>query len=151
MNTQMGSALPREKLDRNNFASWEYKMHQYFVGQGYWSNIEGAQGNRPEPMTPECSKWEQATSRVIYCLMTCVHEHMRGNIHEAKTPKEAWENLRKIFAANTITRKLKLRQELNNIQQRDMSITSYTLKNKEICDSLGSISVNVGDNEMTQI
>ena len=32
MNTQMGSALPSEKLDRNNFASWEYKMHQYLVG-----------------------------------------------------------------------------------------------------------------------
>ena len=31
MNTQMGSALPREKLDRNNFASWEYKMYQYLV------------------------------------------------------------------------------------------------------------------------
>ena len=26
MNTQMGSTLPSEKLNRNNFASWEYKM-----------------------------------------------------------------------------------------------------------------------------
>ena len=34
--------LPSEKLDRNNFASWEYKMHQYLVGQGYWSYIKGA-------------------------------------------------------------------------------------------------------------
>ena len=31
INTQMGSALPNEKLDLNNFASWEYKMHQYLV------------------------------------------------------------------------------------------------------------------------
>ena len=46
MNTQMGSALPSEKLDRNNFASWEYKMHQYLVGQGYWGYIKGAQENR---------------------------------------------------------------------------------------------------------
>ena len=42
MNTQMGSTLPTEKLDLNNFASWEYKMHQYLVEQGYWSYIEGA-------------------------------------------------------------------------------------------------------------
>ena len=66
-------------------------------------------------------------------------------------PKEAWENLKKIFSTNTTTRKLQLRQELNNIQQRDMSITSYTLKIKELCDSLGSISVNVDDEEMVQI
>mgnify|MGYP000721700421 CR=1 FL=1 len=32
-----------------------------------------------------------------------------------------------------------------------MSITSYTLKIKELCDSLGSISVNVDDDEMVQI
>ena len=76
---------------------------------------------------------------------------MLGYIREAKTPKEAWENLRKIFAANTTARRLQLRQELNNIQQRDMSIMAYTLKIKELCDSFGSISVNIDDDEMVQI
>ena len=85
MNTQMGSALPNEKLDRNNFAFWEYKMHQY------------------------------------------------------------------LFAANTTARRLQHRQELNNIQQRDMSITTYTLKIKELCGSLSSIRVNIDDDEMVQI
>ena len=56
---------------------------------------------------------------------------------------EAEENLR----SNTTARKLQLRQELNNIQQRDTSITSYTLKIKELCDALGSID----DSEMVQI
>ena len=87
----------------------------------------------------------------MYCLATCVHDHMLGYIRETKTPKEAWENLRKIFTANTTARSLQLRKELNNIQQRDMSITSYTLKIKELCDSLGSISVNVDDDDMVQI
>ena len=32
-----------------------------------------------------------------------------------------------------------------------MSITRYTLKIKELCDSLGSISGNVDDDEMVQI
>ena len=62
---------------------------------------------------------------------------MLGYIREAKKMKEAWGNLRKIFAVNTTTRKLQLHQELNNIQQRDKSITSYTLKIKELCDGLG--------------
>ena len=72
---------------------------------------------------------------------------MLGYIREEKTPKEGLENLKKIFAANTTTRKLQLRQELNNIQLRDMSITSYTLKIKELCYALGSID----DSEMVQI
>ena len=101
MNTQMGSALPSEKLDRNNLASWEYKMHQHLVGQGYWSYIKKAHENQPGPTAPEYATWEQAASCVMYCLATCVHDHMLGYIREAKTPKEAWENLSKIFAANT--------------------------------------------------
>ena len=62
MNTQMGSALPSEKLDRNNFASWEYNMHQYLVGQGYWGYIKGAQENRPDPKDVDYGTWEQAAS-----------------------------------------------------------------------------------------
>ena len=76
---------------------------------------------------------------------------MLGYIRDSKTPNEAWEKLKKIFAANTSARKLQLRQELNNIQQRDMSITSYTLKIKELCDALGSIDVIIDDSEMVQI
>ena len=100
MNTQMGSSLPREKLDWSNFSSWEYKMNQYLVGQGYWSYINDAQENRPDPKNADYSTWEQATSRVMYCLATCVHDHMLSHIQDAKMPKEAWENIKKIFSAN---------------------------------------------------
>ena len=116
MNTQMVSGLPSQKLDRNNFASWEYTMHQYLVRQGYWSYIKGAHEDQPVVTAPEYATWEQAASRVMYCLATCVHNHMLGYICKAKTPKEAWENLRKIFAANTTARRLQLCQELSNIQ-----------------------------------
>ena len=97
----MGSALPSEKLDRNNFASWE-------LGQGYWSYIEGIHIDRPIKTALGYATWEQAASHVMYCLATCVHDHMLGYIREAKSPKEVWENLRKIFAVNTTARKLQL-------------------------------------------
>ena len=73
----------------------------------------------------------------MYYLASCIYDNMLGYIQEAKMPKEAW--------GNKTTHKLQLRQELNNIQQRDMSIASYTLKIKELSDSLGSINVNIND------
>ena len=76
---------------------------------------------------------------------------MLGYIRVAKMPNEAWENLHKIFTAHTTARRLQLHQELNNIQQRDMSIATYILKIKELCDSLGSIGVNIDNDEMVQI
>ena len=136
----MASSLPTKKLDRSNYASWSYKMHQYLLGHGYWSFVEGTNEVAPETGHKDFPVWEQGTSRVLYCLASCVHNQMLGYIRDAKTPKEAWENLRKIFAASTTTCKLQLRQELNNIQQRDMS-----------CDALGSINVMVDEEEMVQI
>ena len=59
--------------------------------------------------------WEQGTSRVLYYLVSYVHNQMLSYIRDAKSPKESWENLKKIFAASTSTRKLQLWQELNNI------------------------------------
>ena len=87
MNTQMGSALTTEKLNRSKFASWEYNMHQYLVSQGYWGYIEGTQENKPNPAHVDYQTWEQATSRVLYRLTSYVHDHMLGYIREAKTPK----------------------------------------------------------------
>ena len=76
---------------------------------------------------------------------------MLSHIRDAKTPKEAWENLNKIFVANTMAHKLQLRQELNNIQQKDMSVLDYTAKIKSIYDSLGSININLDKDEMVQV
>ena len=39
----MASSLPIENLDRTNLASWSYKMHQYLLGHGYWSYVDGEQ------------------------------------------------------------------------------------------------------------
>ena len=41
--------MRREKLDRNNYASWEYKMHQYLLEHGYWIYVDGANNEAPEP------------------------------------------------------------------------------------------------------
>ena len=48
----MGSTLPTKKMDKHNYASWEYKMHQYLAGQGYWSYIEGAEEIAPDLIVP---------------------------------------------------------------------------------------------------
>ena len=80
MNTQMGSSLPTEKLNRSNYSSLEYKMNQYLVGQGYWIYITDALENKPDITNANYPTWEQGASRVMYCLATCVHDHMLSHI-----------------------------------------------------------------------
>jgi hypothetical protein len=151
MDKGVGSFLPTEKLDRTNYASWSYKMHQYLLGHGYYSYIDGANDTTPDPTDASFPAWGKSASRVLYCFASCVDEQVLCYIRDAGTPKAAWENLKKIFAASTTAKKLQLRQELSNLRQCDLSVADYTLKINKICDSLASIDVNIDESEKVQI
>ena len=75
-------------------------------------------------------------------------DQLLSYIQNARMPKDAWGNLKKIFATSTTAKKLQLRQELSNVRQRDMSVADYTSKIKEICDLLGSINVTTEEDEV---
>jgi hypothetical protein len=151
MDREVGSFLPTEKLHRTNYASWAYKMHQYLLGHGYWSYVDGANDTTPDPTDAGFAAWEKSASRVMYCFASYVGKQLLCYIWDAGTPKAVWENLKKIFAASTTARKLQLRQELSNLRQRDLSVADYTVKINEICDILASIDVNIDESEKVQI
>ena len=48
MDREMAISLPTEKLDRSNYTSWSYKMHQYVLGHVCWSYVDGANDAAPE-------------------------------------------------------------------------------------------------------
>ena len=97
----MASLLPTEKLNRTNYASWSYKMHQYLLGHGYWSYVEGANDAAPRTDTQRLPG-----VGAIGEQSSCVGEQLLSYVRDAQTPKGVWENLKKVFAASTTARKL---------------------------------------------
>ena len=83
MDRGMASLLPTEKLDRSNYASLSYKMHQYLLGHGYWSHVDGANNATPESTHRDVPAWEQATSRVLHCFPSSVSDHQLSYIRDA--------------------------------------------------------------------
>ena len=94
----MGSLLPTEKLDRSNYAYWSYKMHQYLSGHGYWGYVEGTNDTTPDSTHMDFPSWEQSARKVLYYFTFSVGDQLLSHNRDAKTPKEAWGNLKKIFA-----------------------------------------------------
>ena len=97
MDRCMASSLPTEKLDRTNYASWSYKMHRYLLKHGYWSYVDGANDVVPDATHRDLLASEQVASRVMYCFVSSVSDQLLSHIRDAKTPKEAWTNLKKFF------------------------------------------------------
>ena len=104
----MASSLLTKKLDRSNYASWSYKMHQYLLGHGYWSYVDGANDVALNATHMDTTAWDQAASRVMYYFTSSVSDQLLSHIRDAKMPKEVWTKPKKVFAANTTTRKLQL-------------------------------------------
>ena len=84
----------------------------------------------------------------MYCFASCVNDQLLTYIRDAKMLKDAWVNLKRIFATITRAKKSWLRQELSNVQQKDLSVVDYTTRIKVICDSLASFNVTIEEDEM---
>jgi hypothetical protein len=73
------------------------------------------------------------------------------HIQDAKSPKQAWDTLVKMYNTNTQTRKMQLKQELHNIQKNKMNINDYSTKVKNLVDALAFIGAPVNDEDLMAV
>ena len=127
------SSIVNEKLDKNNFQAWKFRMTNFLNGKGYWEFISGDEKEpelpeeNPTPQQVQAFKaWHERASKVMYCLSISVTDVMIGHIQDAATPKDAWDTLVKLYSTNTKARKMQLKQELHNVKKMQLS-TSMTI------------------------
>jgi hypothetical protein len=70
------------------------------------------------------------------------------HIQNAKSPKQAWDTLVKIYNTNTQARKMQFKQELHNLQKNKMNVSEYSIKVKNLTDALASIGALVDDEDL---
>ena len=158
-NNEALSNIVGDKLDKNNFHAWKFRMTNFLMGKGYWEYIDGEHEEAPtvpeeNPTAAELKAfkdWNQGARKVMYWLSISVQDSMIGHIQDANSPKEAWDNLVTLDVVNTKARKLQLKTELNTVQKNSLSINDYALKIKKICESLASIGVTVDDDDKIEV
>jgi len=67
-----------------------------------------------------------------------VSDSMIVHIQDAKSHKQAWDTLVKMYSTNTQARKMQLKQELHNFQKNKMNINDYSTKVKNLADVLAA-------------
>ncbi len=77
------------------------------MGKGYWEFKTGEENELPFPENPtqqqiQVSKtWHEKTRKVLYWLFVSVFDSMIVHIQYAKSPKQAWDTLVKMYNTNT--------------------------------------------------
>jgi hypothetical protein len=77
-----------------------------------------------------------------------VSDSMIVHIQDAKSPKQAWDTMVKMYNTNTQACKMQLKQELHNLQKNKMNISDYFTKVKNLADALASIGALVDDEDL---
>ncbi|MCO5556679.1 hypothetical protein L7F22_010230 [Adiantum nelumboides] len=102
------SGLVSDKLDKNNFHVWKFRMTNFLMGKGYWDYIDGNQEEMPDlpDVNPTAEQikafkdWNQGARKVMYWLFVSVQDTMIGHIQDATSPKQAWDRLGTAIANN---------------------------------------------------
>ncbi len=113
--------IPIEKLNKNNFQVWKFRIMNFLMGKGYWEFIIGDENEPPLPENPtqqqiQANKtWHEKARKVLYWLSMSVSNSMIVHIQDVKSPKQAWDTLVKMYNTNTQACKMQLKQELHNL------------------------------------
>jgi hypothetical protein len=73
------SQIAIEKLHKNNFQVWKFRIINFLMGKGY----------------------HEKTRKVLYWFFMSVSDSMIVHIQDAKSPKQAWDILVKMYSTNT--------------------------------------------------
>ncbi len=73
------------------------------------------------------------------------------HIQDAKSPKQAWNTLVKMYNTNTQARKMQFKQELHNLQKNKMNINDYSTKVKNLAYALASIGAPIDDEDLMAV
>jgi hypothetical protein len=101
-----------EKLNENNFQVWKFRIMNFLMGKGYWEFIIGDDTKPPLPKNPtqqqiQANKTRHENSRkVLYWFSMSVSDSMIVHIQDAKSLKQAWDTLVKMYNTDTQARKM---------------------------------------------
>jgi hypothetical protein len=106
------SQIAIEKLDKNNFQVCKFRIMNFLMGKGYWEFIIGDDTEPPLPENPTQQQIQanktchEKTKKILYWLFMNVSDSMIVHIQDAKSPKQAWDTLVKMYNTNTQARKM---------------------------------------------
>jgi hypothetical protein len=73
------------------------------------------------------------------------------HIQNAKSPKQAWDTLVKMYNTNTQAYKMQFKQKLHNLYKNKMNINNYSTKVKNLADVLAYIGAPIDDEDLVAV
>ncbi|XP_050211653.1 uncharacterized protein LOC126661823 [Mercurialis annua] len=95
-----------DKLNASNYSTWSTRLQFYLLGQDLWEIVGG------------------------------MEDELLQHVKDAKTPKEAWDNLAGVYTRKNDVKLQQLENELLSVSQQDLTVNQYFSKVKSLCQEI---------------
>ncbi|KAJ0959795.1 hypothetical protein J5N97_000505 [Dioscorea zingiberensis] len=148
------------KLSRENYLLWKAQLLPYLRSQRLLGYVDGSQERPVATITqanaegasvvpnPEYVTWYQQDQLVLRALLSSLTEEVLSHVIFMSTSREVWLALEAMFSSGSRARTMQIRLQLSTLQKKDLRVTDYFRKVKNLADTLCAIGTPLRDDEV---
>jgi histone deacetylase 1/2 len=129
-------------LDQSNYGQWRCLFDSVFGKFGLYD----AHIRSPPPVAQRDAEWRMVDCCVVNWLHTTIAKPVFDIIYKPHASAfTVWGDIEGVFRDNELQRATYYEAEFRSLQQGDMSITEYTMRLKQLADSLRDVGYPVSE------
>jgi hypothetical protein len=134
-----GSSILDVKLDGTNYREWAFSLKMLLKYGGSASHLTNAPPAAASTNDKEIKAWRLTDDRVmaIICMSTVLS--IRSCLEDHKSAKEMWYYLQSRYQQSSSALRYSLRQNLQHLQQQNVSIEEYYAAFNKISSQIASM------------
>ncbi|KAJ0962959.1 hypothetical protein J5N97_028081 [Dioscorea zingiberensis] len=148
------------KLNRDNYLLWKAQFMPYLRSQQLLGYVDGTIVCPSKTITeatstgaaqvpnPAYQTWFQQDQLVLSALLSLLSEEVLTHVLFLSTSFEVWSTLEHMFSSRSRARIMQIRLQLSTLQKKDLSVTDYFHRVKNLADTLSAIGQPLQEEEI---
>ncbi|CAO2205566.1 unnamed protein product [Urochloa humidicola] len=134
-----GSPVLDVKLDGSNYREWAFSLKMLLKYGGSASHLTDGPPVATDSNAKDVQAWHLADDRVMAIICMSTDLSIRSCLEDHKTAKEMWTYLQSRYQQSSSALRYSLRQNLQHLQQQDMSIEEYYVAFNKLSSQIDSM------------
>ena len=144
------------KLTSQNYFSWKAQFYSLLFGLNLLGYLDGSFVCPPATITvaatstpnPSYIFWLRQDHLILHAILASLSELVIPLVSSARSSREAWERLARLYAKRTHSHIISLKDKLTTITRGSSSVAEFLLSIKTIADELTALGAPPSDADL---
>ncbi len=147
-----------EKLTQENYILWQFLMVPFLEGQNLFGYVDGTIPQPPKLIPDSTSgllitnpahlSWFHQDRMIFSAIISTLSVETLPHVIGLTTSRDVWTTLETLFAAQSQSRILQLKQQLSNLKKGAQSVSAYFQKAQGFANLLAAIGKPIDNSEL---